>query len=274
MKRVSLPAVALMTICCLPVAAEAQFATGRSRIETARQANNAQRRQLTLADRQRQWAMAEVRTAVAKVNFLPRTATVAARVQNAVTSYAPATNSALGYGREWTADDCEKAIRRAETKYHLPPYLLHAIALTESGRGGRPNPLAMNIGGRSYFAPSTGDMMSTVAQYGGETSSIDVGCLQVNLKYHAPRFKNWRSLLVPGYNSEYAALYLTELKRRYGTWNAAVGAYHSRTPWKSANYACLVSRRWSQIFGSVRPGCGADIEAMANLMYQTQGNRG
>lgn len=224
----------------------------------------------TLAEQQKGWAMQDVKTALAKIRFLPKTTGVSYKVQQAVTEYAPSDDGSEGYGREWTADGCEKSIKRAETRYGLPPYLLHAIALTESGRAGRPNPLAMNIGGRPYFARNIGDMKRMVAQFGGETSSIDVGCLQVNLKYHAGRFKDWRSLLVPGYNAEYAALYLVELHKRYGTWSGAVGAYHSRTPWKSANYACLISRTWSQIFGAQKAGCGANIDAMSNLMYQTQ----
>lgn len=248
------------------VPAQAQFATPTRPRATAPVQRSAPS---TLAEQQRRWAVDATRTAVAKVNLLPRTAPVAASVQSAITAYAPS-SGVVGYAQAWTADDCERSIRGAERKYNLPPYLLAAIALTESGYKGRPSPYAMNIGGRSYFASSTDEMQRVVAQGGGEGASIDVGCLQVNLRWHAGRFKNWRSLLVPSYNAEYAALYLTELYRDTGSWNAAVGAYHSRTQWKSANYACLVSRRWSQIFGSVRPGCGADIEAMSRLMYATQ----
>jgi len=254
--------------------ATAQFGPTRARAQSAGQTNvlaPVRRPQArTLAERQREWVMGATKNAVSKINFLPRTAPVTTAVKQAVTAYAPGTSFGNGYARDWTPDDCERSIRAAERKYNLPPYLLAAIALTESGRDGKPSPVAMNIGGRSYFASSTRDMEEVVGRYGGETSSIDVGCMQINLRWHAPRFKNWRSLLVPSYNAEYAALYMTELYRRTGSWNGAVGAYHSRTPWRSANYACLVSRRWSQIFGSNRTGCGADIESMARLMYTTQ----
>lgn len=246
--------------------AQAQFAPQRQRPSGGAPAPG---RPSALAQQQRAWAIEATRVAVAKVNLLPRTAPVAVSVQQQITAYAPS-GGAVGYAQAWTADDCERSIRGAERKYDLPPYLLAAIALTESGYDGRPRPFAMNISGRPYFATGTQDMENVVARGGGESASIDVGCLQVNLRWHAGRFRDWRSLLVPSYNAEYAALYLTELRKRYGTWNAAVGAYHSRTPWKSSNYACLVSRRWSQIFGSVRPGCGADIEAMSTLMYATQ----
>lgn len=222
-----------------------------------------------LAERQRKWAVEATRTAVARINLLPRTSYVPQDVQQAITRYAP-TGPAAGYGQAWTADDCESSIRGAETKYGLPPYLLAAIAITESGYRERPHPFAMNISGRQYFASGTAEMDRIVAANGGDQASIDVGCLQINLRWHASRFRDWHSLLVPRYNAEYAALYLTELKRSMGSWSAAVGAYHSRTPWRSTSYACLVSRRWSQIFGSAREGCGADIEAMSQLMYATQ----
>lgn len=253
--------------------ASAQFGNPRpaGTAQTARPAPRQQApRPRTLAEQQRAWAQAATKAELTKVNFLPRTAPVASSVQQAVTAYAPASGFGYGYARDWTPDDCERAIRGAEKRYNLPPYLLAAIALTESGKDGKPSPVAMNIAGRSYFASDTDEMQQVVARNGGEGASIDVGCVQVNLRWHASRFKDWRSLLVPSYNAEYAALYLTELYKKYGSWNSAVGAYHSRTPWRSANYACLVSRRWSQIFGSERPGCGADIEAMARLMYATQ----
>lgn len=222
-------------------------------------------------DVQTSWTVDETRKAMTTFDFLPRQS-VAPSAQRALTEYAPAGPVQQGYGRDWTPDDCERSIRKAEIRYGLPPYLLHAIALTESGRGGRPTPTAMNIQGRAYFATGTRDMEAVVARF-GVRSSIDVGCMQVNLKYHAGRFRDWRSLLIPEYNAEYAALYLTELRKRYGTWNGAVGAYHNKTPWRAANYACLVSRKWSQMFGSSRPGCGASIEAMARYMYRSYAAR-
>lgn len=262
-KTIWLLAIVLMTT--VGGMASAQFAAPKK----ARQGVVAPAPLTPLAEQQRKWAVEATRIAVAKVNLLPRTSYVTQEVQREITRYAPS-GIAAGYAQAWTADDCEASIRGAETKYGLPPYLLAAIAVTESGYRNRPHPFAMNISGRQYFATGTDEMDRIVAESGGAQASVDVGCLQINLRWHAARFRDWHSLLVPRYNAEYAALYLTELKRSLGTWNAAVGAYHSRTPWKSTSYACLVSRRWSQIFGSVREGCGADIEAMSRLMYATQ----
>lgn len=218
------------------------------------------------------WVRKIIQDELARQNAIPRSSGVAQNIQSQVTTYAPSTSYVNGYASNWTAGDCERSIRAAEKKYNLPPYLLAAIALTESGKDGRPSPLAMNIYGQSYFARTTSEMEAVVMRNGGETASIDVGCVQINLRWHSNRFKDWRSLLVPAYNAEYAALYLRELYKERGSWYSAVGSYHSKTPWRSANYACLVSRRWSQIFGWNKPGCGADIEYMSRYMYQTYGN--
>lgn len=204
--------------------------------------------------------------AMTRVNFVPSAQAVPQQVQRAVSAYAPAAPAQSGYGLAYTADQCETYIRAAEKRYNLPPYLLHAISLTESGTRGRPNPQAMNIGGRAYIAPDVATMEQvSIANWGRQ--NVDVGCMQISLKHHAARFKDWRALLNPQYNVEYAALYLTELYRELGSWTRAVGAYHSRTSWRGANYVCLVTRRYGQIFGDRRPGCGPNMEQMVRVMY-------
>ena len=164
--------------------------------------------------------------------------------------------------------DCGRAIAAAERKYGIPPHMLHAIALTESGREGQPYPWAMNIKGRAHYAGSPQEMVNIVNQH-GTSSSIDIGCTQVNLKWHGHRFADWRSLIDPQTNADYAAYHLLELRREFGGWSKAVSAYHSRTSWRGANYACAVSRNYGRIFGDNRPGCGPDIEMLAARLTRT-----
>lgn len=216
--------------------------------------------------RQAMKTVSQARSAMTSVNFVPSQQAVPQQVQKAVSAYAPAMPVQTGYGLAYTPDQCEGYIRDAERRYNLPPYLLHAISLTESGTRGRPNPRAMNIGGRAYIAPNVATMEQvSIANWGRQ--NVDVGCMQISLKHHAARFKDWRALLNPQYNVEYAALYLTELYRELGSWTRAVGAYHSRTSWRGANYVCLVTRRYGQIFGDKRPGCGPNMEQMVRVMY-------
>lgn len=158
--------------------------------------------------------------------------------------------------------DCNTAIANAERKYGIPPYMLRAIAITESGREGQPYPWAMNIQGRAHYAKDPQEIVSIVNRYGSR-SSIDIGCAQVNLKWHAHRFADWKSLIDPQTNADYAAYHLLELRREFGNWSRAVSAYHSRTGWRGANYACAVSRNYGRILGDTRSGCGPDIEMLA-----------
>ena len=187
------------------------------------------------------------------------------QVQSQIADYAP--SSQVAVQTAISPSGCEQAISAAEKKYNLPPYLLQAIALTESGTNNRPNPLAMNIKGKSYYARSAQEVINIVGQHGSR-SSIDIGCAQINLKYHGERFPDWRVLITPAGNSEYAAFHLTELYRERGSWSRAVAAYHSRTPWRGTNYACLVSRKYGQIFGDNRKGCGPNIEMLAAYLYK------
>ena len=158
--------------------------------------------------------------------------------------------------------DCNTAIANAERKYGIPPYMLRAIAITESGREGQPYPWAMNIQGRAHYAKDPQEIVSIVNRYGSR-SSIDIGCAQVNLKWHAHRFADWKSLIDPQTNADYAAYHLLELRREFGNWSRAVSAYHSRTGWRGANYACAVSRNYGRILGDTRSGRGPDIEMLA-----------
>lgn len=169
-------------------------------------------------------------------------------------------------GYDTMGGSCEIAITNAERQYNLPPYILHAIAVTESGRNGRPYPFAMNIQGRSHYANNANEMVDIINGY-GPRPSIDVGCVQVNLKYHGHRLGDWRRLIDPATNAQYAAFHLVELFREFGSWSAAVAAYHSRTQWRGVNYACLVSRNYGQILGDYRQGCGPSIEHLAAYLY-------
>jgi len=168
--------------------------------------------------------------------------------------------------------DCSTAIANAEVKYGIPPHMLKAIALTESGRDGEPYPWAMNIMGKAHYASSPQEIVNIVNRYGSR-SSIDIGCSQVNLKYHGHRFRDWKSLIDPQTNADYAAYHLLELRREFGSWSKAVSAYHSRTSWRGANYACTVSKNYGKIFGDNRKGCGPDIEILAAHLQRNQNLR-
>ncbi len=149
---------------------------------------------------------------------------------------------------------CRRLATQTERYYGLPPQLLSAIAITESGTRTHAGsekgkifmawPWTINVDGRGYFFRTKQDAIAYVRhlQSTGKRS-IDVGCMQVNLKYHARAFASLEEAFDPAANIKYAAQFVSELSDRYGSWTEAVGRYHSATPNKAQNYRSMVLKR-------------------------------
>ena len=56
---------------------------------------------------------------------------------------------------------------------------------------------------------------------------IDVGCMQINHHFHARHFASLEDMLDPAQNVAYAARFLSELKKREGSWTMAIARYHA-----------------------------------------------
>jgi soluble lytic murein transglycosylase-like protein len=132
----------------------------------------------------------------------------------------------------WTA--CRRAIAAAEPGSGLPPGLLTAIALVESGRSdersGRiePWPWSWNAGGESHAAPTREAAVQEVsALLARGQRSVDVGCMQVNLLHHPDAFHGLEEAFDPAANIRYAVAFLKELRARTGNWAEAIANYHS-----------------------------------------------
>lgn len=76
--------------------------------------------------------------------------------------------------------------------------------------------------------------------------NIDVGCMQVNLKYHDNAFATLEEALDPDSNIEYAARLLRKLFSRHRSWSQAVAHYHSATKSLNVTYRKKVMRLWYQ----------------------------
>ncbi|WBV44562.1 lytic transglycosylase domain-containing protein [Pseudoroseomonas cervicalis] len=144
---------------------------------------------------------------------------------------------------------CRAAIAVAEREFGLPAGLLAAIGRVESGRreGGRtdPYPWTINAEGRGSMFPSKPAAIAAVqALQAGGMRSIDIGCMQINLRHHPDAFASLEQAFDPLANARYAARFLTELYAPRQDWARAAAAYHSQTPEYAAPYLARVQAAW------------------------------
>lgn len=146
-------------------------------------------------------------------------------------------------------DICRHAAERAAAKTGIPVDILHAISLTETGRkiGANfdPWPWTINMEGKGVWF----DDRKSVTDYANKNfkrgaRSFDLGCFQINYKWHSKAFTSIEQMLDPDANANYAARYLLELFSEKGNWESAVGAYHSRTP----KFANKYKKRFARIY--------------------------
>jgi hypothetical protein len=157
-------------------------------------------------------------------------------------------------GPVWAAGpvSCGPAIAGAEKAWRTAPGLLGAIGLVESGRvdpgtGQRaPWPWTVTAEGIGTFYPGKEEAVRAVEQLRQRgVSSIDVGCMQVNLLHHPTAFRSLDEAFDPTANVTYAASFLASLHGRLGDWASAASAYHSMTPELGAQYGRLVAAVWA-----------------------------
>ena len=94
----------------------------------------------------------------------------------------------------------------------LHPLVLYGIAQVESTRPGlgKPWPWTVNFNGRGeYFESKLNAMIAVDRALGSGMRSIDVGIMQVNLRWHGHRFKSLNEAFDPRRNIEVAASILS-----------------------------------------------------------------
>lgn len=130
---------------------------------------------------------------------------------------------------------CDAAAMDAARDSTVPLDVLTAIARAETGRrqGGvfAPWPWTINDGGQGYWfddaAAAITDAESRLAQ--GD-DNFDIGCFQINTRWHGDAFPSIADMFDPTTNARYAARFLEQLFAETGSWDQAIAAYHSRTP--------------------------------------------
>lgn len=172
------------------------------------------------------------------------------------------------------AKSCTQYFPANEQTYRIPVHLLAAIASAESGRWHDglgmplPWPWTINAAGKGYYLDSKAEAIAKAQSLMAQgITSMDVGCMQVNLKHHQQAFASLNDAFDPQKNVAYAAKFLRTNYDDLGDWVRAAAAYHSRTPNLGSKYLKRIEITWNRIVERVRMaqakagGVVADIPA-------------
>lgn len=162
---------------------------------------------------------------------------------------------------------CDQVAIEASRRTGVPLSVLKAISLTETGRkrGGafRPWPWTVNMEGEGHWFDSEDAARSYVyTEYKRGARSFDVGCFQINYKWHGQAFRSIEEMFDPLANALYAARFLQSLHTEQGDWGRAAGAYHSRTP----EFADRYQARFERLRAGLSTGPGQEIPEIPDIV--------
>lgn len=150
---------------------------------------------------------------------------------------------------------CDTAAGVAARDSGVPRVIMLTITRIETGRGGPkaapdPWPWTLNIAGQSRWYPDAEAALAAATQAVARgIQNIDIGCFQLNYRWHGGSFSSLSAMLNPAQNAGYAAEFLRDLHDEFGDWTAAAGAFHSRT----ARHANRYLARFEQIRAALPP---------------------
>lgn len=135
----------------------------------------------------------------------------------------------------------KEILNKSEKEHNIPAGLLTAIAKVES----RFNPYALNLAGKSLIAKNSEEAEIIIQKAITQgIDNIDIGIMQLNMRWHQSNFSSFQEMLDPKANIKYAAAFLSSLYQQYGDWHTAVRYYHSRTPKHYRKYSRKVTLAW------------------------------
>ncbi len=167
-------------------------------------------------------------------------------------------------GATATVPDCEAHAAAAGQGAGIPDGVLPAVARVESGRQGRAWPWTLNQAGAGSFHATKEEALAKLDEIlATGTQNVDLGCMQLNWRWHSAEFPDAATMLDPVANTRYAARFLLSLKDRHGNWDSAVAAYHSTGSARGASYGAKVATARDAILAE--PGDGNAPLGMAEL---------
>lgn len=142
-------------------------------------------------------------------------------------------------------------------KTSVPVEILWAVAQTESGFNGAPWPWSINFRGKGYYFTNKTKVIAFLKSTPKHLRAYtDLGCMQLNFRYHGYKFRNIYEMLDIEKNMYIAARYLRELYKREKLyrlkhkkpvnekiiWSYAIGDYHSRRNKPGYRYTAKVAK--------------------------------
>ncbi len=146
---------------------------------------------------------------------------------------------------------CENTIENVELQTDIPKGLLLGIGKAEAIRKIKNKniiwPWTINHAGKSMFFDTKKQMTNYVFKNLKRNDfNIDVGCMQINIKWHKNNFKKITDMFEVNPNISYAASFLKQLKNKHGSWDKAIKHYHSSDPKKNNPYLIKVKSFWNK----------------------------
>ena len=147
---------------------------------------------------------------------------------------------------------CENTIESVEIQTEIPKGLLLGIGKAEAIRKIKNKfviwPWTINHAGKSMFFDTKKQMSNYIFKNLKRNDlNMDVGCMQINIKWHKNNFKKISDMFEVNPNISYAASFLQQLKNKHGSWDNAIKHYHSSDPKKNKPYLIKVKSFWKKI---------------------------
>ncbi|MGO4908057.1 transglycosylase SLT domain-containing protein [Pseudorhodobacter sp. W20_MBD10_FR17] len=147
------------------------------------------------------------------------------------------------------ASICEDAARHASESTGVPLSVLRAVALAETGQTKFTKneyaawPWTVQSGQKGHwFSDKAAAMQFVQTLMATQTTNIDIGCFQINMRWHGQAFQSLDDMFSPRSNALYAAQFLQKLYSQTGEWRAAVGRYHSNNDARAEAYVQRLER--------------------------------
>jgi len=159
--------------------------------------------------------------------------------------------------------DCEAIAAKVETATGLPQGILSSISRVESGHAWPDGsvkgwPWATNNRGKGKYFQKREEALKYIKKVIDRGDhNIDVGCMQINYRWHGKAFKSLEQMIDPAYNIPYAARFLSTLYERHGNWDKAIKYYHSGNSKYNRAYLARVKKVWPDAQAQIEYASGA-----------------